>query len=147
MAEAEAIIPENSQSILENEATNDENSKKAPKNSEIIHNNSSETPPSEAPKKGRPVGSRDRAPRRKVKVEPIPQEEERNPPLPVAKPKAAPTPVTPRARTPSPEPPSPRTLYRQTSEHLLRLRDHMNDRKRASVAEKYTSKLHAWTVV
>jgi hypothetical protein len=145
MAEAEAIIPENSQSILENEATNDENSKKAAENSEIIHNNSSETPPSEAPKKGRPVGSRDRAPRRKVKVEPIPAPVEEAP-LPVEKPKAAPTP-TPRVRTPSPEPPSPRTLYRQTSEHLLRLRDHMNDKKRSSMAERYTSKLHAWMPV
>ena len=50
-------------------------------------------------------------------------------------------------RPPSPEPPSPRTLYRQTSAHLLNLRDVMNSQKRASAAERYTARLQAWPVV
>jgi hypothetical protein len=50
-------------------------------------------------------------------------------------------------RPPSPEPPSPRTLFRQTSAHLLNLRDVMNSQKRSSAAERYTSRLHAWPVV
>lgn len=51
-----------------------------------------------------------------------------------------PAPPTP----PSPEPPSPRTLYRETSAHLLNLRDIMQRQKRTSVAERYTSNLHSW---
>jgi broad specificity phosphatase PhoE len=57
--------------------------------------------------------------------------------------------ITPVAeeRPPSPEPPSPCTLFRQTSAHLLNLRDVMNSQKRASAAERYTARLHAWPVV
>ena len=151
MAEAEAIIPENSATIPENEPTSIENSKNVAQNSETIPNNSSENGPQpvEAPasKRGRPTGSRDRAPRRKVKVEPIPVEAE--PPPAVTKP--APT----RAHTPEPtareqmppEPPSPQTLYRQTSAHLITLRDAMNDQRRSKVAEQYTSRMVNWPVV
>ena len=149
MAEAEASIPENTTTIVENSTTIPETEETIPP---TIAQETIETP---APKKGRPAGSKDRAPRRKVKVEPIPApvEEERQqaalaappptpPPQPAAKPKVAPQP-----RPPSPEPPSPRTLYRETSAHLLNLRDMMNSQKRASAVERYTSRLHAWPIV
>ena len=104
--------------------------------------------------RGRPAGAKDKAPRAKpkVRVEPIPT------PVPKA---PAPAPVSAQAagdlpgsvaehvdhRPPSPEPPSPRTLFRQTSAHLLNLRDVMNSQKRTSAAERYTSRLHAWPVL
>ena len=144
MAEVEATIPENSEP----------------------QDTPEEQAPAAAPPKrgrGRPAGAKDKAPRStkpRVRVEPIPQ------------PKAAPaaqgstssqltppsteeerggssqlTPPVVEERPPSPEPPSPRTLFRQTSAHLLNLRDVMNRQKRASVAERYTSRLQTWPVV
>ena len=138
MAEVEATIPENSETI-----------EAPPEETPAVQE------PAPEPKRGRgrPAGSKDRAPRTKpkVRVEPIPQPAE---PKPAAKPAAKPAPA-PQAvdtrpveeRPPSPEPPSPRTLFRQTSAHLLNLRDVMNSQKRASAAERYTSKLHSWPVV
>jgi hypothetical protein len=86
-----------------------------------------------------------------VRVEPIPQPKQAAPKQAPAPAQAALAPERPPSpveeRPPSPEPPSPRTLYRQTSAHLLNLRDVMNSQKRASVAERYTSRLHAWPVV
>ena len=153
MADTEASIPDNASSIPENEPTNVEKSKNTPNNSETIPNKSNENASTPAPpsKRGRPAGSKDRAPRRKVNVEPIPapvEEEEPPTPPPVAKPKAAPTPqrVAREPKPPSPEPPSPRTLYRETSAHLVSLRDLMHDQRRAKVADRYTSKLHSWGV-
>ena len=113
-----------------------------------------EPPAVEPPKRGRgrPAGSKDKAPRvtkPKVRVEPIPQPE----PQPEKARKPAPPPVeeerppVARARTPSPEPPSPRTLFHQTSAHLLSLRDVMNSQKRAQAAERYTARLHDLPVV
>ena len=134
MAEAEATIPETSESI--------EETVEAPA--------APEPAPQEEPKRGRgrPAGSKDRAPRTKpkVRVEPIPQ------PAPTPAPAQAPQvvetqPPVVEERPSSPEPPSPRTLFRQTSAHLLNLRDVMNSQKRASAAERYTSRLHAWPVV
>ena len=145
-------------------ATNLENSSEALKTPE-------NPPPQEAPenpvqpearKRGRPAGSKDRAPRRKIKIEPFPEPVEMTPPSrqqaalaapatsapPKAPPKAPPralpkeVPAPPRERTPSP--PTPRTLYRQTSEHLINLRDIMNQQKRTAAAERYTSNLHSW---
>ena len=149
MSEAEETIPETPTIIQENEATIVENTKKGPENSEGAANNLSEAEPAPTPKRGRPAGSKDKAPRRKVRVEPIPQEEELQP-TPAAKPKAAPPPPAPRQqRQPSPErspPPSPRTMYRQTSAHLVSLRDMMHDQRRSKVAEQYTHKLHSWVV-
>ena len=107
------------------------------------------TEPVPEPKRGRgrPAGAKDRAPRAKpkVRVESIPTA-----PAPASAqaadlPGRAPPVV--EARPPSPEPPSPRTLYRQTSAHLLNLRDVMNSQKRVSAAEKYASRLHALPVV
>ena len=157
MAEVEATLPEN---IENSEAPPEPQEPPAP-----------ESTPTEPAKRGRgrPPGAKDRAPRvtkPKVRAEPIPQ------PQAKAAPEAAqevgisgrptptleerkerrvgisqiPTPVV-EERPPSPEPPSPRTLFRQTSAHLLNLRDVMNSHKRASAAERYTSRLHAWPVV
>ena len=152
MSEAEETILDAPAIIQENEATNVEKSKKSPENSEKTPNNSTETEPAPIPKKGRPAGSKDKVPRRKVRVEPIPQEEEQ-PPLPIAVEKAsAPEPKPARERQqrqPSPErspPPSPGTLYRQTSAHLATLRDMLHDQRRSKVAEQYTHKLHSWVV-
>ena len=110
------------------------------------------TEPVPEPKRGRgrPAGAKDRAPRAKpkVRVEPIP-----TPKAPAPAPagdlpgRAPPVVEHVEARPPSPEPPSPRTLYRQTSAHLLNLRDVMNSQKRVSAAEKYASRLHALPVV
>ena len=138
MAEVEATIPENSETIEAPPAI------KEPPAQE----------PAPEPKRGRgrPAGAKDKAPRTKPKVraEPIPQPAEPKPaePKPAAKPAPAPAQAPPvEERPPSPEPPSPRTLFRQTSAHLLNLRDVMNSQKRASAAERYTSKLHSWPVV
>jgi hypothetical protein len=151
MAELEATIPENSETIEAPPAI-EEPSAQEPE------------PPQVEPKRGRgrPAGSKDKAPRTtkpKVRVEPIPSREPPAPkraPAPAPEPSPVPEPAqsvvssqlpTPEQRPPSPEPPSPRTLFRQTSAHLLNLRDIMNSQKRASVAERYTSRLHAWPVV
>jgi hypothetical protein len=144
MAEAEATIPEQQQAAL------------AAPNSETITEPETIVEEPQAPQvpepkrgRGRPAGAKDKAPRTtkpKVRVEPIPQ--------PKAKPAPAQavvtsdvTPPVVEQRPPSPEPPSPRTLFRQTSAHLLNLRDVMNSQKRASAAERYTARLHAWPVV
>jgi len=147
MAEVEATIPENSE-------PQDAPEEQAPA---VVP---SESQPEEPPKRGRgrPAGAKDKAPRAtkpKVRVEPIPQPKAKaeatqrvggiHPPTPNME-GEIPTPVV-EARPPSPEPPSPRTLYRQTSAHLLNLRDVMNSQKRASAAERYTARLQAWPVV
>ena len=122
--------------------------------------------PEEPPKRGRgrPAGSKDKAPRAtkpKVRVEPIPKRQPaaatpeakpaavgRSPERSVPAEEPAADPVAPEPpRPPSPEPPSPRTLYRQTSAQLLNLRDVMNSQKRASAAERYTARLQAWPVM
>ena len=136
-----------------------------PAEAETIHAEAAKIPdPAEPPKRGRgrPAGSKDLKPRAtkpRVKVEPIPQPEPEQP-APKAR-KPVPRPVEERSGTSSqlptpedsppvadqPEPPSPRTLFRQTSAQLLNLRDVMNSQKRASAAERYTSKMHNWPVV
>ena len=151
MAEAEATIPENSEP------------QDAPVEQPVP---SADAPIEDAPPKrgrGRPAGAKDKAPRAtkpKVRAEPIPQAEAK------AKPKARPAQAAPQpapqahpvepTRPPvadeaaccrTPEPPSPRTLFRETSAHLLNLRDVMNSQKRASAAERYTNRLHAWPVM
>jgi hypothetical protein len=130
--------------MSEESATIPENSFEEPKTPE----NPLENPPvPEAPvqpparKPGRPAGSKDRVPRRKIRVEPFPEPVELTPPRAESAPPKAP-PATPAPREPSP--PTPRTLYRQTSEHLVNLRSAMNDQRRMSVAERYTANLHSW---
>ena len=117
---------------------------------------STQEPPSEtaeAPKrgKGRPAGSKDKAKRvvkPKVRVEPIPtvtpatsstEAREPEPPEP-----PAPEPEPPAQE---PEPPSPRTLYRETSRHLVHLRGLINHGRTSEVASRYTQKLTQWPVV
>ena len=145
MAESEETIPENSENPEPQEAPPAPSAPSAP------------SEPAAEPKRGRgrPAGSKDKAPRVKVRVEPIPQPEPKPAPAqsgvasdaPPAAAGALPDRALPVVeRPPSPEPPSPRTLFRQTSAHLLNLRDVMNSQKRASTAEKYTSRLHAWPV-
>ena len=145
MAEAEATIPENSEP---QDAPEEQAPAAAPPESQP-----DEPPPKRG--RGRPAGAKDKAPRTikpKVRVEPIPQPEAKA--TPKARPAQAPAAADPvagqsavEARPPSPEPLSPRTLYRQTSAHLLNLRDVMNSQKRASAAERYTARLQAWPVV
>lgn len=135
MTEEPAKIPENT---IE-EGTNAENSlpqeEKTPEN----------PAPSEPKKKGRPAGSKDRLPRRRIKVEPFPAPVETTPPRAISAPPKAPPAAQPVAAPATPpSPPSPRTLYRQASEHLINLRDIMNAQKRNSVAERYTRNLHSW---
>ena len=153
MAEVDATIPENI-----------ENSEAPPEPQEPIA--PEPTPAEPAPEKrgrGRPAGAKDRAPRvtkPKVRVEPIPHAtpQPKAKPAPAAKPpvdeevaesRSSSSQLAPpvEERPPSPEPPSPRTLFRQTSAHLLNLRDVMNSHKRADAAQRYTSRLHAWPVV
>ena len=148
MAEVEATIPENSETI------------EAPAIEEPPAAQESSPEPKRG--RGRPAGSKDKTPRTakpKVRVEPIPHAT----PQPKAKPAPAAKPpvdeevaesrssssqlAPPVERPPSPEPPSPRTLFRQTSAHLLNLRDVMNSHKRADAAQRYTNRLHAWPVV
>ena len=140
MAEAEATIPENSKN---SETPEPQEAPPAP---------SAPSAPEPKRGRGRPAGSKDKAPRVKVRVEPIPQPEPKPKPAPATSSQQAGgnetlAPPVVEQRPPSPEPPSPRTLFRQTSAHLLNLREVMNSQKRASVAEKYTSRLHAWPVV
>ena len=140
MAEVEATIPQNSEQPAALSETPEPQETPAPSEPPAV---------SAEPKRGRgrPAGSKDRAPRTKprVKVEPIPQPEPKQPtPAPLGD---LPDRSPPPERPPSPEPPSPRTLFRQTSAHLLNLRDVMNSQKRSSAADRYTSRLHAWPVV
>ena len=128
MAEAEATIPENSTTIVENSTTTPEKSETIPPKS------AQEAIEAPTPRRGRPAGSKDRVPRRKVKVEPIPtpiEEERQQAALAAPPPTPPPAAAKPKAQrvareTPSPEPPtppSPRTLYRETSAHLVSLRE------------------------
>ena len=145
--------------MTEEPATIPENTAEEPKTHEHPPPQPENPPQPEPPaqpetrKRGRPAGSKDRVPRRKIKIEPFPEPVEMTPPRatsapPKAPPKAPPralpkeVPAPPRERTPSP--PTPRTLYRQTSEHLINLRDIMNQQKRTAAAERYTSNLHCW---
>ena len=132
MAEAEATIPENTEVAQETP----------------VEAQPQEPEPEAKRGRGRPAGAKDKAKRvakPKVRVEPIPQAAPvANPPQPQqSEPQEPPPPI--QERSPSPEL-SPRTLYRQTSAHLLHLRGVLNSQKRASVADRYTSRLHDWHV-
>jgi hypothetical protein len=37
-------------------------------------------------------------------------------------------------------------MYRQTSAHLVTLRDMLHEQRRSKVADQYTQKLHSWGV-
>ena len=134
MAEVEATIPENSESIA------------APETNEVAE--PAQVPEPAEPKRGRgrPAGARDKAPRTtkpKVRVEPIPTpvpKASATAPAAGALPGRAPPVVehveaveAVEARAPTPEPPSPRTLYRQTSAHLLMQSKRCNEQPEASL--------------
>ena len=94
--------------------------------------------------KGRPAGSKDKIKRTikpKVRVEPI--EQPKAPEIPIEEPPAT---IEPQ-QVPEPEPPSPRTLYRETSRHLVRLRGLINTGRRSEVGARYTQKLTQWPVI
>ena len=147
MAEAEATIPQEVETIPEKVETIPE---------KIPNEQKMEESPSPVPKKrGRPAGSKDRAPRAskpRVRSEPIPQQATEQAAEPAAEPAAQavrdskPLP-TPAPAPPETEPPSPRTLYRQTSQQLLTLRDLVNTQKTVLAADKYTTRLSNWPVV
>ena len=93
--------------------------------------------------KGRPAGSKDKVKRTvkpKVLVKPIP--EPAQPPEPEPAQAAHPEPPAPE-----PEAPSPRTLYRETSRHLVHLRGLINHGRTSEVASRYTQKLTQWPVI
>ena len=108
--------------------------------------------PAQPKPRGRPVGAKDRQPRTRrptIRVEPLP--EPAQPPPRAPKPRAvvseaAPIPPAPMPVEDTEEPPSPGTLYRETSQRLVHLRGLMNESRRASVADKYTSRLSMWGV-
>lgn len=109
--------------------------------------------PAPQPKsRGRPVGAKDRQPRTRrptIRVEPLPEPVEAPPQPRAPKPRAleaAPiaTPPPPTPVEDAEEPPSPGTLYRETSQRLAHLRGLLNESRRASVADKYTSRLSLW---
>jgi len=85
-------------------------------------------------KRGRPVGSKDRAPRRKIKI----LEEAIEPKSPQPPKPAQPEP--PKAEPP----PSPRSLHRAAAELILRLQEDKQDARRARLREIYTSKLASY---
>ena len=100
--------------------------------------------------RGRPVGAKDRQPRTRrptIRVEPLPEPTQPPPRAPL-KPRAVveAAPIATPPPEPVEEPPSPRTLYRETSQRLMHLRGLLNESRRASVAEKYTSGLSMWGV-
>ena len=146
VAENEAAIIEKDATILDNISNNDEKPDENMKTPAAPELPVRLKPPT--PKRGRPQGSKDRVPRRRVRIEPIPQPVEQ----PVEQQAPSPSPAqTAPARTPTPtpasppSPPSPRTLYRQTSEQLLSLRDLVTHQRRTQAAERYVNNLHSWT--
>lgn len=148
MTEADASIPENDENVAKNEATIVKKElEKAPEAAPAEPAAASAAEPG-PPKKGRPVGSKDRVPRRRVKIEPLVTEAESpQPSQPSQRQQRARAPSPEPPEPPPPEPPSPRTLYRQTSEQLVNLRDLMTHQRRVKTAESYAGKLHTWTGV
>ena len=107
--------------------------------------------PAPQPKsRGRPVGAKDRQPRTRrptIRVEPLPEPVEAPPQPRAPKPRALEAaPIATPPPEPVEEPPSPGTLYRETSQRLVNLRGLLNESRRASVADKYTSRLCSWGV-
>ena len=98
----------------------------------------------EPKKKGRPQGSKDTIKRTRkpvqIRVEPL-QEKQAAPPA--SKPE-----VSPQAPEPAPveieEPKTPRTLIRETSRHLVSLRQLVNDNRKSEMAQRYTQKWSKW---
>ena len=96
-------------------------------------------------KGGRPAGSKDKAPRRKIIEQPIIQElpnpEPAHPP-PKAQPEPKPQPQ-PEAKPadPTPEPLSPRTLLQESARHMLRLERLNQTARKSHLQNIYTNRL------
>ena len=140
-----------------------ENTVKEPENPEnVVENapeNAAEIEAANSKRRGRPAGSKDKAPRKKKIVvveaevsEPVvPPEEEPKPP-PKASPKT-PKPSSKKAASsvePEPsadvqqiEPLSPNTIVREASRHILKLKSISAQARRDHIFQTYTAKLHA----
>jgi hypothetical protein len=119
-------------------------------------------------KRGRPAGSKDKAPRKKKIVvveedvsEPFPEPPALPPalpeppalpsPEPPALPQAKPPKAKPKAKMPEPaalpqsepEPLSPGTVMREASQHILKLKSISAQARRDHIYQTYTAKLHA----
>jgi len=95
----------------------------------------SQDPSEPAPKRrGRPEGARDRAPRKKKNIVIV---EEEPPPAP----EPAPPVQTPVQETTAED--SPRTLIRNASEHILKLKNVTKMARKAHLQESYTKPLRS----
>ena len=152
-------MTDESQEVPENIVKEPENPENA---AEHAAENAAENEAANSKRRGRPAGSKDKAPRKKKIVvveaevsEPVvPPEEEPKPP-----PKASPkTPKPPSKRAASSvepeeqssaqpseqvEPLSPNTIVREASRHILKLKSISAQARRDHIFQTYTSKLHA----
>ena len=152
-------MAEESQEVPENIVKEPENPENAAENAP---DNAAENEAANSKRRGRPAGSKDKAPRKKKIVvveaevsEPVvPPEEEPKPP-PKVSPKT-PKPPSKRAQSsaepeeqpsaqPSEqvEPLSPNTIVREASRHILKLKSISAQARRDHIFQTYTSKLHA----
>ena len=137
-----------------------ENTVKEPENPETIVENAENALDNSVKKRGRPAGSKDKAPRKKKIVvveedvsEPLPQASPPAFPEPPALPPALPEPpakppkTKPKAKMPEPqsepEPLSPGTVMREASRHILKLKSISAQARRDHIYQTYTAKLHA----
>ena len=144
-----------------------ENTVKEPENPEnVVENapeNAAEIEAANSKRRGRPAGSKDKAPRKKKIVvveaevsEPVvPPEEEPKPPPKKASPKTPKPPSKRAASSVEPEeqsstqpseqvePLSPNTIVREASRHILKLKSISAQARRDHIFQTYTSKLHA----
>ena len=108
-------------------------------------------PPPAPKKKGRPTGSKDAAPRTRrkpveVRIEPL-EAPEPPPPPRASTPRPARPEILEKEAPPPPEieePPSPRTMLRETSRHLMQLRNIVHQNKKSSMGDAYAQKLVKW---
>ena len=146
-------MAEESQEVPENTVKEQENPENAAENAPEIEAANSK-------RRGRPAGSKDKAPRKKKIVvveaevsEPVvPPEEEPKPP-PKASPKTPKPPSKKAASSVEPEPSaqpseqveplSPNTIVREASRHILKLKSISAQARRDHIFQTYTSKLHA----
>ena len=148
-----------------------ENTVKEPENPETIVENVENALDNSAKRRGRPAGSKDKAPRKKkivVVEEDVsePQALPQAPALPPPEPSALP-PVEPSTHTdvkpsktkpkaiqsrkekpqpepePAPEPLSPATIMREASHHILKLKSISAQARKDHIYQTYTAKLHA----
>ena len=129
-------VPENTVEVPENQKTIVEN---------VIDNS--------VKKRGRPAGSKDKAPRKK-KVVVVEEDVSEKPPeleqsthIDVKPSKATKAPKTSRKEKPEPEPEpeplSPNTVIREVSQHILKLKSISAQARKDHIYQTYTAKLHA----